>query len=127
MPHYVFIGQRSLFLCVVLCAADILAAATGFAADDTLIGRLEQGRVVALDRSKGNCLACHQIEGGVLMGDIGPPLLMMKARFPDREILRTQIWDAKVRNPESSMPPFGRNRILTENEIDLVTDFILSL
>ena len=89
--------------------------------------RLEQGRELAFTRAKGNCLACHYIEGGELAGNYGPPLIAMKMRFPDREVLRAQIWDAATRNPDTRMPPFGRNRILTEEEIDLVTDYIQSL
>ena len=88
---------------------------------------IEDGKKVAFDRKKGNCLACHMIAGGSLPGNIGPPLVAMKLRFPDREVLRSQIWDAAVRNPNTRMPPFGRNRILTEEEIDLVTDYIQSL
>ena len=51
----------------------------------------------------------------------------MKMRYPDRDALREQIWDAAIKNPDTRMPPFGRNRILTEEEIDLVTDYIHSL
>ncbi|MGA9575758.1 MAG: sulfur oxidation c-type cytochrome SoxX [Lysobacterales bacterium] len=90
-------------------------------------GRLELGKAIAFDRMKGNCLACHYIEGGELTGTYGPPLIAMKVRFPDRDALRAQIWDASVKNPDTRMPPFGRNRILTEEEIDLVTDYIQSL
>ena len=61
------------------------------------------------------------------MGDIGPPLTDMQSRFPVRQLLREQIWDATIKNPDTRMPPFGRNRILTEEEIDLVTDYIQSL
>ena len=89
--------------------------------------RLEQGKALAFTRSKGNCLACHHIEGGELAGNYGPPLIMMKARFPDRDVLRAQIWDAAARMPSTRMPPFGRHRILTEEEIDLVVDFVLTL
>lgn len=89
--------------------------------------RLEQGKALTFDRSKGNCLACHWVEGGELTGTYGPPLIAMKVRYPDREVLRAQIWDAAVRNPATRMPPFGRNRILTEEEIDLVTNYIQSL
>lgn len=97
-------------------------------ADEPVVAdRIEQGRVLAFERRKGNCLACHLIEGGELAGNYGPPLLMMKARFPDREVLRAQIWDASVRMPTTRMPPFGRHRILTEDEIDLVVDFLLTL
>jgi len=98
------------------------------AADESVtVDRIEQGRALAFERRKGNCLACHLIEGGELAGNYGPPLLMMKARFPDREVLRAQIWDASVRMPTTRMPPFGRHRILTEDEIDLVVDFLLTL
>ncbi|HHB13208.1 MAG TPA: sulfur oxidation c-type cytochrome SoxX [Chromatiales bacterium] len=88
---------------------------------------IEQGKKLAFDRKKGNCLACHQIAGGTLPGDIGPPLVAMKARYPDKAKLREQIWDARKKNPHTIMPPFGAHRILTEKEIDLVTDFIYTL
>lgn len=94
---------------------------------EDMMSRIEEGKAIAFNRFKGNCLACHSIEGGELMGDYGPPLIYMKARFPDREVLRAQIWDAAISNPHTRMPPFGRNRILTEQEIDLVTDFIHTL
>ncbi len=102
-------------------------ASDSVSASEEEMSRLEQGRELAFTRRKGNCLACHMIEGGELMGNYGPPLMMMKARFPDRDVLRAQIWDAAIRNSDTRMPPFGRNRILTEEEIDLVTDYIQSL
>ena len=88
---------------------------------------LDQGKAIAFDRNKGNCLACHAITGGEFSGNYGPPLLMMKARYPDKADLRSQIWDAAVKDPATRMPPYGRHRILTEQEIDLVVDFIHTL
>lgn len=88
---------------------------------------IADGKQVAFDRKKGNCLACHMIPGGSLPGNIGPPLVAMKVRFPDKAVLREQIWDATIKNPNSMMPPFGKHRILSEAEIDLVTEFIHSL
>ncbi|BAZ93551.1 MAG: sulfur oxidation c-type cytochrome SoxX [Gammaproteobacteria bacterium] len=88
---------------------------------------IEQGKQIAFDRKKGNCLACHQIEGGDLAGNIGPPLIAMKARFPDKSKLRAQIWDSTKMNPNSMMPPFGRHDILSEDEIDKVVEFIYTL
>lgn len=85
------------------------------------------GKELSFDRKKGNCLACHMIAGGDMAGTIGPPLVAMKARFPDKEKLRAQIWDATVNNPSTSMIPFGRHQVLSEKEIDAVTDFIHSL
>ena len=88
---------------------------------------VEQGKAVSFDRKKGNCLACHQIEGGNLPGNIGPPLVAMKARFPDKAKLRAQIWDATKINPNTIMPPFGRQQILSESEIDKIVEFIYTL
>lgn len=88
---------------------------------------IADGKKLAFDKTKGNCLSCHMIEGGELPGNIGPPLVAMKARFPDKAKLREQIWDATRNNPNSMMPPFGRHEILTESEIDTIAEFIHSL
>ena len=102
----------------------ILSTQLASAADDSAIA---EGKKIAFDRVKGNCLACHMIEGGELPGNIGPPLVAMKARFPDKAKLRAQIWDSTRSNANSIMPPFGRHEILTEGEIDKVVEFIHSL
>ncbi|HED18002.1 MAG TPA: sulfur oxidation c-type cytochrome SoxX [Gammaproteobacteria bacterium] len=88
---------------------------------------VDQGKAIAFDRKKGNCLACHQIAGGKLAGNIGPPLVAMKARFPDKAKLRAQIWDATKANENSIMPPFGRQQILGESDIDKIVEFIYTL
>ncbi len=85
------------------------------------------GKELAFSRKKGNCLACHMIQGGEMAGTIAPPLIAMAARFPDKEKLRAQIFDAQVANPDSLMPPFGKHKILSEKELDKVVDFVLSL
>jgi len=51
----------------------------------------------------------------------------MKVRYPDREKLRAQIRDASVRDRTIRMPPFGCHKILTEQTIDLVVDYVLTL
>lgn len=98
------------------------AADKGAASSD-----IEAGKKIAFNRKKGNCLACHMIEGGKLPGNVGPPLISMKARFPDKAKMRAQIWDATKANPNTMMPPFGPHEILTESEIDKVVEFIYSL
>lgn len=94
-------------------------------ADDKPAGL--DGKAISFDTKKGNCLACHMIPGGDAAGNIAPPLMSMKARFPDKAALRAQIADPTVKNPVSFMPPFGKHKILSEKEIDAVTDFIYSL
>ena len=89
--------------------------------------RIEAGRAIAHDWYRGNCLACHQVPGdptAETLADIGPPIVAMRERFPDRSALRAQLWDPTERNPLSYMPPFGKHGVLTGEEIDLVLDYI---
>lgn len=88
---------------------------------------LEKGKNLAFNRRKGNCLACHFIQGGTLMGNTGPGLIAMKQRFPEREKLVAQITDARTNNKNTFMPPFGAHGILTEQEIQLVVDWLYTL
>ncbi len=90
-------------------------------------GLIAKGKEISFDRKKGNCLTCHQIAGGTLTGNIGPPLIAMKARFPDKAKLRADIWDMTKRSPHTMMPPFGKYGVLTESEIDAITEFVHSL
>jgi sulfur-oxidizing protein SoxX len=86
-----------------------------------------EGQKLAFDRSKGNCLTCHVIKGGNLPGSIGPELIDIKSKYPNRADLVAIISDETLRNPLTVMPPFGRNRILTEKEIEAVVDFLQTL
>ncbi len=85
------------------------------------------GKEITFDRKKGNCLGCHAIADGELPGNLGPALVGMQIRYPEKAKLREQIWDATKRNPATSMPPFGKHKMLTEEEIDKVVDYIYSL
>lgn len=89
------------------------------------------GGCVATDKRKGNCMACHKFKGlesaHLQPGNIAPPLIAMKARFPDRKKLRKLIWDPAEFNPRSNMPPFGKHKILSEKEIDLIVEWLYSL
>jgi L-cysteine S-thiosulfotransferase len=86
-----------------------------------------EGQTIAFDRGKGNCLTCHEIRGGDLPGTIGPALTDIKRKYPDRNDLVAIVTDETKRNPLTVMPPFGRNRILTEQEINAVVDFLQTL
>lgn len=87
----------------------------------------DDGKNIAFDRSKGNCLACHDIAGGESPGNIGPKLSNIQQRYPDKSLLRQRIWDETKFNPMSVMPPFGKHRILTESEIDKIVEFLYTL
>lgn len=98
---------------------------SAYAADEAAI--VAEGKKIAFSRKKGNCLACHAIAGGELPGNIGPELIEMKARFPDRAVLKSQISDSRINNPSTIMPPFGAHEILTADELDKVVSFIHTL
>ena len=105
----------------------LLAVAAGLASPARAQSTVADGQKLAFDRGKGNCLTCHVIKGGDLPGTIGPELKDMKARYPDRNELAAIIFDETKRNPQTMMPPFGRNRILTEQEISAIVDFLQTL
>lgn len=107
----------ALFVAAVLAVA-LFAGAASAQAPAT------PGQVLAFDRSKGNCLTCHDIKGGDAPGNVGPPLADMKNRFPDRKELVGIVFDETRRNPQTVMPPFGRNLILTDGEIEAIVDFL---
>ena len=119
-PVGIALMSSTLFFCSLL----LTGISTALAADEATIA---EGKKIAFDRKKGNCLACHMIADGALPGNIGPPLIAMKARFPDLAKLRAQIWDARSKNPNTIMPPFGTNKIITPEEVDKVAAYIHSL
>jgi sulfur-oxidizing protein SoxX len=100
----------------------VLAAASVAQAQSAV----SEGQKLAFDRGKGNCLTCHEIKGGDLPGSIGPKLENLKLRY-DRDELVAILKDETARNPQTVMPPFGRNRILTEQEINAIVDFLQTL
>lgn len=108
----------------VVLALMIGAAAAGPAGAQSAAA---EGQKLAFDRGKGNCLTCHVIRGGDLPGTIGPELKDIKGKYPNRDDLVAIVSDETQRNPLTVMPPFGRNRILTEKEINAVVDFLQTL
>ena len=91
------------------------------------------GWCAAVNRRQGNCLACHMMvtprwpEGFPPGGNTAPPLVAMKSRFPNKADLRVQVNDAREANPDTLMPPFGTHRLLTQEQIDNIVDFLYTL
>lgn len=88
---------------------------------------LKLGKALAFDVQKGNCLACHMMGDGESPGDIGPPLVAMQARFPDKAKLRAQVYDPTLNNPNTRMPPFGKHKIVTDLELDAIVEYLYTL
>ena len=114
---------RNLALIVALATAVLVGLAASPAQAQSAAA---EGQKLAFDRGKGNCLTCHVIRGGDLPGTIGPPLQSIGTRY-NRSDLVAIVTDESRRNPQTLMPPFGRNRILTEQEINAIVDFLQTL
>lgn len=121
----------ALTVSVAFFAAPVYAsddAAKEAAAAAALAKNIEEGKKLAFSRSEGNCLACHMIQGGTAPGNIGPALVAMKLRYPDRQKLFDKIWGVKeTQVPYSMMPLFGRNAILSDDEINKIVDYMYTL
>ncbi|NEX21093.1 sulfur oxidation c-type cytochrome SoxX [Thiorhodococcus mannitoliphagus] len=118
--------------CLVALSLGVSALLAGSALaemppDTQLNGDAASGKIVANDRAKGNCVACHVMAGAESPGSIGPVLIAMQTRFPSKQELARQIWDPTVKNPEAVMPPFGKHEILTDKEFKDVVEYIWSL
>ncbi len=112
--------RHSLLLLALACAGSMPLAQ----ADSSMV---EEGRKLAFDVKKGNCLSCHNIPGGEAPGNISVPLVAMQTRFPDKDVLRQNVWDQTKFRPHAMMPPFGKHQILTEREIDKIVEFLYTL
>lgn len=75
-----------------------------------LAGNPERGRVLAYERKKGNCLACHKmpIPEEQFHGNIAPNLAGVGSRYSEGQ-LRLRLVDMKVINPVTLMPGFYKN------------------
>ncbi|SIS62302.1 sulfur oxidation c-type cytochrome SoxX [Neptunomonas antarctica] len=110
-----------------MCVTGLVALlATSPASALTVEESIAEGKAVYMGKSRGNCISCHQINDpdANLPGNQGPPMFAMAQRFPDKRILRAQVWDATKNNPISIMPPLGKHWILSEEDIDAVVEYI---
>ncbi|MCB1874456.1 MAG: sulfur oxidation c-type cytochrome SoxX [Chromatiales bacterium] len=107
-----------------------------------LKGDPENGRKVAIDRARGNCLACHQmpIPEEEFHGTLAPPLVGVGSRYDEAQ-LRVRIVDIKQINPSSLMPSFYKHpdklahvskdfagkTVLTAQEVEDVVAYLKTL
>jgi sulfur-oxidizing protein SoxX len=114
----------------------IKASLTGKAGDAA------KGRKLAVNRKKGNCLACHAIsdlKDQPFHGDVGPSLDGVAGNYDEGE-LRLRIVNAKVFNEDTIMPAFykadGLHRslkkfkgktVLSAAEVEDIVAYLLTL
>ncbi len=126
--------KMTLTLAAILCAGSAYAASVQVSepglvsytiVDDMAInepltdtaGDVANGRKLAVNRKKGNCLACHvmPISEQSFHGETAPSLYGVGNRLSEGE-LRLQLVNSKVTNENTMMPSFyrvtGYNRIL---------------
>jgi len=75
-----------------------------------------KGKKLAINRKKGNCLACHAmpIPEEQFHGEVGPDLHGVGSRMTEAE-LRLRLVNSKALNPDTIMPAFHKvalNRVL---------------
>jgi len=122
------VNMKKLLTALAISSAVLVSPVTANAAAAGA-SSVEEGKKLAFSRSKGNCLACHMAGDGAMPGNIGPALIAMKMRYPDRQKLFDKIWGTPETQtvPNSMMPPFGQHGVLTDAEINKIVDYMYTL
>jgi len=81
-------------------------------------------------KAYGNCVACHNIEGAVGGGTVGPDLSNYKSIFVDTKIRDAQfvyqkIADPRVDTPTTSMTINLTTKMFTVSEVCAVTAYVM--
>jgi len=86
------------------------------------------GAKLAADRTRGgSCLACHVMGpagGADLPGNVGPDLSQIGNAHLDDETLFNFIYDARVYNSDTLMPPWGTHGVFNDAEIGHLVAFL---
>jgi sulfur-oxidizing protein SoxA len=87
-----------------------------------------KGKELAFDRSRGgSCLACHILPEGTLPGNVGPDLSTLGGGARPDEYLYNYIYDPRVYNPSTVMPPWGAHKVFTDQEIRHMVAYLKTL
>lgn len=96
-----------------------------------ITGDSAKGAVLVADRNRGgSCLACHTMGpagGAALPGNVGPDLSEIGNAGREDEWLFNYVYDARVYNPETVMPPWGGHGMFSETEINDIVAFLKTL
>jgi sulfur-oxidizing protein SoxA len=96
-----------------------------------IIGDAANGAKLVADRKRGgSCLACHVMGpagGANLPGNVGPDLSEIGNAGRDDEWLFNYVYDARVYNPETVMPPWGSHGLFSDQEIMDIVAFLKTL
>ena len=59
--------------------------------------------------------------------NIAPALIDIKIKYPEKKSLFNRIYDPSSINPNTIMPPYGKNSILSTQEISDLIDYLYTL
>ncbi len=91
-------------------------------------GNPENGKKLIDDRQHGgSCLACHVFPNASLPGNIGPDLSMVGLWGRSDEHLFNYIYDPRQFNPNTVMPPWGKHKLFTKDEIKDIVAYLKTL
>jgi L-cysteine S-thiosulfotransferase len=96
-----------------------------------IVGDAANGAKLVADRNRGgSCLACHvmgQAGNADLPGNVGPDLSEIGNAGREDEWLFNYVYDARVYNPDTVMPPWGSHGIFNDAEINDMVAFLKTL
>ncbi len=96
-----------------------------------IAGDAEKGAKLVADRNRGgSCLACHvmgQAGNADQPGNVGPDLSEIGNAGLSDEQLFNFIYDARVYNADTVMPPWGSHGVFTDAEINDMVAFLKTL
>lgn len=112
---------KNIFIATVISGFTICSA---FATDSNLV---KKGEEIFMTKNKGNCLACHGIEGKTVdgPGSMGPTLMALQ--YWPEQALYDKVYDPYTTNPISAMPAFGKNGWLSDDEIKAVVAYLKTI
>ena len=92
----------------------------------------KNGKVKKVAKQYGNCVACHNIEGAIGGGNIGPDLTNYKSIFLDSKVRDAQfvyqkIADPRVDSPKTHMTVNLTTKLFNESEICDLTAYVMSV
>ena len=85
------------------------------------------GKKLVANRKKGNCVACHILPDVSQPGNIGINLSFIGTWILPDQLLFNYIYDARIYNPNTVMPPWGAHNILTTDEIKDIVSYLKTL
>jgi sulfur-oxidizing protein SoxA len=96
-----------------------------------ITGDPKKGAEMVADRNRGgSCLACHVMGpagGANLPGNVAPDLSEIGNAGREDEWLFNYIYDARVYNPDTVMPPWGSHGFFDDQEINDMVAFLKTL